>query len=330
MKISNSKKALAKAIFNGNVSVGGWLGGRYACQQDDGEIWFANSKPKWQNGRGIFEAGYEDHITVGFLIINRHQTILSKDEYFHLYPVDDDGWIEWNGGERPVYDECLVDVKTRDGEIDCGDKAYYWNWSHSNTSCKKSRQIIAYRLHKPEVKPEFCESVTRSIPEPELDDAESRLTKAIELVKAAAPHMLSDKYKFDGDEVMGERNPSIEQLAADYRNKLDYANRKQQDADDAKSASDAALGDLEIAGDALGLAIMISNPTPELVIADWRDLQVGDVIKCVGGSWLDDVEGKEAVVSGLERKDYKFSRRIRVSLHGGSDWGADFEFIRRP
>ena len=49
----------------------------------------------------------------------------------------------------------------------------------------------------PDAKPEFCESVMRSIPEP-------------------------------------EAKPTIEQLAADYRNAKDYANRKQQEADAAK------------------------------------------------------------------------------------------------
>lgn len=76
-----------------------------------------------------------------------------------------------------------------------------------------SVSVASYRLHKPEVKPEFCESVMRSIPEPELDDSESRLAKALELVKMAAPHLLSDKYKFNGDEVMGERKPTIDHLA---------------------------------------------------------------------------------------------------------------------
>lgn len=49
--------------------------------------------------------------------------------------------------------------------------------------------------------------------------------------------------------------PSIEQLAADYRNLLDFARRKQQEADDAKADADEKLRVLEIAGEALGLLV---------------------------------------------------------------------------
>ena len=67
-------------------------------------------------------------------------------------------------------------------------------------------------------KPEFCESVMRSIPEP--------------IAK-----------------------PTIEQLAADYRNAKDYAERKQREADAAKNGADARLKALEIAAEDLGFKI---------------------------------------------------------------------------
>lgn len=73
--------------------------------------------------------------------------------------------------------------------------------------------------------------------------------------------------------------PTIEQLAADYRNKLDFANRKQLEAEDAKTVADAALGELVAAGGALGLVIGVAKPEPELVITDWRQLKVGDLVE---------------------------------------------------
>lgn len=115
--------------------------------------------------------------------------------------------------------------------------------------------IVAYRLHKPEVKPEFRESVTLSIPEPDNDDAESRLAKALELVMDAAPHLLSEKYKFDGDEVMGERKSTIEQLAQDYCNAKSYAVRLQGEANEAWLAAEKVKGDLIDAGNKAGLVV---------------------------------------------------------------------------
>ncbi len=181
---------------------------------------------------------------------NWHQTALSREEYFSAYPAEhgvitsDDAklTITVDGVER----EITPFPTTDDG-------------------------VTPYRIQSPEDKDGFCESVMRSIPEPELDDVESRLAKALELVKAAAPHMLSDKYKFDGDEVMGERKPTIEQLAADYRNKLDCANRKQQEADEAKAVADAALGELVAGGQAIGLAVspITAKRAPKIVKEGW-------------------------------------------------------------
>ena len=67
-------------------------------------------------------------------------------------------------------------------------------------------------------KPEFCESMMGSIPEP-------------------------------------TAKPTIEQLAADYRNAKDYADRKQQEADDAKADAVSKLKSLELAGEANGLLV---------------------------------------------------------------------------
>ena len=92
----------------------------------------------------------------------------------------------------------------------------------------------------PDAKPEFCKSVMRSIPVP-------------------------------------EAKPTIEQLAADYRNAKDYANRKQQEADAAKTDVEAKLAELVAIGKALGLVLSVAGVEPELVIT----VQVGDEVECV-------------------------------------------------
>jgi hypothetical protein len=120
--------------------------------------------------------------------------------------------------------------------------------------------------------------------------------------------------------------PTIEQLAADYRNKLDYANRKQQEADDAKMAIDAALGELVAAGKAIDLVIGIAKQELELVITDWRDLRIGDGIMCIGDTWDPSCENKQRTVKNIERPNYHGPLCIEVD----SCWGGDFRFIGRP
>lgn len=51
------------------------------------------------------------------------------------------GWIEWNGGPRPVMRAAKVEVRYRDGEVDSGG-AGAWEWTHVGASY----DIVAYRL----------------------------------------------------------------------------------------------------------------------------------------------------------------------------------------
>ena len=77
-------------------------------------------------------------------------------------------------------------------------------------------------------KPEFCESVMRAIPEP-------------------------------------TAKPTIEQLATDYRNAKDYADRKQQEADAHRCGAEVALSNLKIAAEELGFKIeLITTNQDEL------------------------------------------------------------------
>ena len=157
-----------------------------------------------------------------------------------------------------------------------------------------SRDEYFYLHPAPDAKHEFCESVMRSIPEP------------------------SDK-------------PTIEQLAADYHNAKDFADRKQQEADAAKADADVKLKALELAGEALGLLVSPITAKQELVITDWRDLQVGDEIEMIGDGWCRDSIGKIGVVRRVESDGYTGYLPILCDIDvEDSDWGLGFKFIRRP
>ena len=120
------------------------------------------------------------------------------------------------------------DIPDRDGDCwwgehldgcDIGQDRLISNW---HQSCL-SRAEYFHLYPATDAKPEFCESVMRSIPEP--------------------------------DEQVWTNPPSIEQLAADYRNAKDYAERKQQEADEANADADTKLAALEIAAEDLGFKI---------------------------------------------------------------------------
>ena len=85
MKISNSKKQLARIIFEN----GGWRSGEFAAQDGDGLVGGYRSKPEWNS---LAEYWWREALGGWFLtnkIKNHHQTVLSRAEYLHLYPAPD-------------------------------------------------------------------------------------------------------------------------------------------------------------------------------------------------------------------------------------------------
>jgi len=128
------------------------------------------------------------------------------------------------------------------------------------------------------------------------------------------------------DEPMVEAKPTIEQLAADYRNASDYADRKQKEADDAKADADAKLKALELTCEAIGLIVspITAKQGPELVITDWRDLQAGDVISVSGKWWGPDSEYT------VDENDGSRDAPIRVGGYWALIGECSFKFIRRP
>lgn len=249
MKISNSKKQLAKIISE----KGGWRDcAEFSAQDKDGEVFHYAAKPTIGAGREVWS--HKGCIGEGEFtaekLPNWHQTILSRDEYFHLYPA-------------PV--EVVVENKT---------------------TC--------------------------------------HLT-------------VTDK-------------PTIEQLAADYHNRKDYAERKQQEADAATEEAEAALSQLIIACADLGFEIkpkgklessgagVIDKPQDkasalsgsELYITDWLDLQIGDEVEYVSGT-VGGFSGEPGVVSSIDHSPDGGKYRIRVALQNGrSLWCDEWRFIRRP
>lgn len=229
MKISNSKKQLAKIIHEN----GGWLYGEFAVQNGNhGRISFSENKPTRYCSTGWDACGgFAAKIECCKPLQNWHQTILSRAEYFHLYPAQDfDGWIEWHGGECPVKQGTLVDIKDADGAKWLAVKAapqdeysdasnVFWEWN-----CTERNKIVAYRLHKPE----------KSLEE------------------------LCGEVKEENKHEHVEAKPTIEQLAADYRNAKDYAERKQEEADAAKADAEAKLAELVAAGKALKLVLSVA------------------------------------------------------------------------
>lgn len=261
MKISKCKKELARIISEN----GGWRDGEFAAQEGDGtgSIDFFKSKPQYYPNskfwRGVYDPS-ERIARADVTIKNFHQTILSRVEYFHLYPVPDaDGWIACATGECPVSGDPVVDVKFRDGETAFG-HSNEWIWSIDDGSS----DIVAYRLHKPEqAKPELCESVMRTIPEP-------------------------------------EAKPTIDQLLQDWRNADDYAKRKQAEADKAAAMRDerwqAAQDRAGEVGVTVGLCESVAaepeqvNPVKPVMTGKFRNAKIGSPKHYIyGNGWSDEI-----------------------------------------
>lgn len=272
MKISNSKKELARIISEN----GGWPERALWAAQDNCIAFFLGGKPEYKSGDRCWYSNCLDGACVGTItrdekVTNWHQTILSRDEYFHLYPAPDaeaeqKAEIRWVRGKdiyaTPTAHDCMEMLKEKLGSTECG-----------------------------------CDECSAFYSKP-------------------AAHAES----------------TIEQLAADYRNTKDYAERTQQEADAAKADAEAKLAELVAAGEALGLTLSVTGAESksELAIIDWRDLQVDDLIWYAGD---DELSYGEYRVMGVENPDYEGYRTVLVSGYSGGHWidtRAGWGFIRRP
>lgn len=116
---------------------------------------------------------------------------------------------------------------------------------------------------------------------------------------------------------------------------IDKLNQAQADVEQAEALEDSLFMAIEAWAESHGFDIRVlseSEEKPELVITDWRDLQIGDVIWWSGDS--DNPEG-ECEVCDLEGDDYNHDVPICVfTRDGGSEWIdtalEQWKFIRRP
>ncbi|MGL5397934.1 MAG: hypothetical protein ACRDBQ_22090 [Shewanella sp.] len=249
MKISKSKQELARIISEN----GGWSDGysfsAQNCGDDWVDVWFFESKPARRHAAWFTDSDNCKCVISGVSkLSNWHQTTLSREEYFHLYPAPD------------------ADVGS--------------------------------------------------------------LSAALDLVTDENKHAHVDS------------KPTIEQLAADYRNAKHFAGRKQQEADDAKSDVDAKLKALELAGEALGLIVspITAQQEPELVITNYHKLRAGDILRCksvpLGARGANGAKCRVGDEGVLKRTDSALiARGVHVEVCK-KDWfgvfGEHWEFIRRP
>lgn len=133
-------------------------------------------------------------------------------------------------------------------------------------------------------------------------------------------------------EQVAEAKPSIEQLAADYRSAKDYALRLQEEANIAWNTAEKAKGELIDAGKSIGIDVhpITAKQQPELVITDWRDLKVGDIIEYVDGRNKNRV-GMVGRVDSFDLYNADTDRPVRMASDDGQvGWPTKWRFIRRP
>lgn len=111
-----------------------------ACHPDDAK--FCSYRYGWNLKASRIES-FESRI-----LADDYATAIITREQYEAALAKNDGWIEWGGGECPVQEGVLVEVKYRnekDYHIKCVNRAGRWSWAHYGTG----GDIIAYRLHNP-------------------------------------------------------------------------------------------------------------------------------------------------------------------------------------
>lgn len=86
---------------------------------------------------------------VSFLADDYTTAIITREQYEAALAAKNDGWIDWGGGECPVSDNAMVDVRYRDGQIRKAQRADSYEWGHGYAHfVTTSADIISYRLHQ--------------------------------------------------------------------------------------------------------------------------------------------------------------------------------------
>ncbi len=97
---------------------------------------------RWKSKGGIADLEKAKHyIELLIELETEKQSVDAMEKTAESY----DGWIEWKGGECPVHEGCVVQVKLRDGYLSSTTfEACEYSWSHNDDSS----DIIAYRVVK--------------------------------------------------------------------------------------------------------------------------------------------------------------------------------------
>lgn len=133
---------------------GGFPEGANECVQDsDGTVKFFDSDSLsfggygWSGSeRGKFYCKNEDKIIGLNLSCDYNSSIVTREQY-EAAIAENEGWIEWSGGECPVDGDAIVEVKYRwhNHRQYSNDRAGDFIWLHTGGD----GDIIAYRLQQP-------------------------------------------------------------------------------------------------------------------------------------------------------------------------------------
>lgn len=74
--------------------------------------------------------------------IIRIRELLKNNQTDTYRQIENDGWIEWGGGNCPLPMGCKVEIRTRIGGLRRDLPAHRWGWEHLNDF----DDIIAYRV----------------------------------------------------------------------------------------------------------------------------------------------------------------------------------------
>ena len=143
---------------------GGWPEGAARLAQDpDGDIQMLSNRHAYHSPAGWTGDGRDDFYGQYAArkiepLSSDHTTAIVTSAKYESALAASEGWIDWGGGECPVEEGTLVDVRYRDGQelsalpandlAESARDASHEFWRNDG----KQNDIIAYRLHKPGIK----------------------------------------------------------------------------------------------------------------------------------------------------------------------------------
>ncbi|MGL5489133.1 MAG: hypothetical protein ACRDC6_23020 [Shewanella sp.] len=137
------------------------------------------------------------------------------------------------------------------------------------------------------------------------------------------------------------KQPSIDELYSQYKTQRDIVESAKKTLADEMEAEDKLLEQIKAWNLEHGFDVQLldeSEEKPDLVITDWRDLQVGDVIEAVSngnigcwpGGWASENIGKEFAVFDVRDGRISVDCNNPMNPKRATDRGIKFKFIRRP